>query len=103
MQDDLQQAITSHPDGVTIRVYVAPRSSADSVIGLHNGELKIALTAPPVDGSANKALVEFIAKKLGVPKYAVSIAMGETSRHKIVHVIGVSAPDSVERLMPDGR
>lgn len=98
MQDDLQQAITSHPDGVTIRVYVAPRSSANGVIGLHNGELKITLTAPPVDGAANRALLEFLAKVLGASKSDVSLASGESSRHKVVRLNRISASDVMERL-----
>ena len=83
-------------------VFVAPRSSANGVLGLHNGELKIALTAPPVDGAANKALVELMAKKLGVSKGAVSLVSGETSRHKLIKATGISASDAAQRLMPDG-
>jgi uncharacterized protein (TIGR00251 family) len=93
-------AISEHPGGVTIKVYVAPRSSANSVVGVHDGEIKVALTAPPVDGAANKALVEFLAKKLGVPKSAVSLMSGETSRHKVVQINGVTAPKATEKLTP---
>src|SRR5947209_5989842 len=54
--------------GINIRVYVAPRASANKVVGVHNGAIKISLTAPPVDGAANKALLEFLAGVLGVPR-----------------------------------
>jgi uncharacterized protein len=77
--------------GVCIRVYASPRASANSILGLHNGEVKVALAAPPVEGAANRALVEFLAKKLGVSKGAVAIVSGETSRHKMVQIEGIDA------------
>jgi uncharacterized protein len=70
------------------------------VVGLHNGALKVALTAPPVDGAANKALVEFLAKTLGVPKSGVTIVSGETSRNKTLRVAGISVEDARARLGP---
>ncbi len=95
MADDIIQA---GPDGVIIRVYVTPRSSVHKVVGEHNGSLKVALTAPPVDGAANRALVEFLAKILGVPKAAVTLVSGETSRNKSVAVSGISAAEAKQRL-----
>ncbi|HEX8228699.1 MAG TPA: DUF167 domain-containing protein [Chloroflexia bacterium] len=88
--------------GVTIRVFVAPRSSANKVLGEHNGAVKIALTAPPVEGAANKALVEFLAKLLGVPRSSVSLVSGETSRQKTVRALSVSVERVVEILIGDG-
>ncbi len=90
------------PGGVTIKVFVAPRSSANQVMGEHNGAVKIALTAPPVEGAANKALVEFLAKLLGVPRSSLSIVSGETSRQKMVKVLGVSSEQAVQMLVGDG-
>jgi len=84
--------------GVTIRVYVSPRSSANSIVGMYDGEVKVALTAPPVEGAANKALVEFLAKRLGVSKGKVTLASGETSRHKTVRVTGLNAAQVLARL-----
>lgn len=89
------------PGGVTIKVSVAPRSSTNKVMGEHNGAIKVALTAPPVEGAANKALVEFLAKLLGVPRSVVSIVSGETSRKKTVKVLGVSAEHALETLTGD--
>ncbi len=88
--------------GVLIKVYVAPRASSNKIVGAHNGELKIALTAPPVGGAANKSLVEFIAKALGVPKGNVSLISGETSRHKTLRVQGVDTQIVLQKLAPDG-
>lgn len=99
MLDTGAYGIESTPTGITIRVYVAPRSSANKVVGAHNGALKVALTAPPVEGAANKALVEFFAKTLGVPKGAVKLVSGETSRHKVISVLGVGAQATLKQLM----
>jgi uncharacterized protein (TIGR00251 family) len=68
------------------------------MLGLHDGLLKIALTAPPVDGAANKALVEFVAKTLGVPKGRVTLVSGETSRRKTLEVVGISRIDARKKL-----
>ena len=99
MPDPAVYGIAAHAGGVTIRVYVAPRSSASKVVGEHNGALKVALTAPPEEGAANQALVELLAKLLGVPKGAVSIVSGETSRNKTVRVDGVDAQTAARTLL----
>lgn len=101
--DPAAYGIAAHERGVTIRVYVAPRSSASKVVGEHNGALKVALTAPPVEGAANKALVELLAKLLGVPKGAVTIVSGEASRNKTVRVEGTTVVEAARVLLPSGR
>jgi uncharacterized protein (TIGR00251 family) len=83
---------------VSIRVYVAPRSSANRVLGLHGEAVKISLTAPPVEGAANRALVDFLARLLGVPRSSVAIESGETSRNKIVSVDGIDVDDARRKL-----
>lgn len=67
-------------------VRVAPRSSRDAVLGVHDGALKIALSAPPVDGEANAALVAFFAKALRVPKSSVVLVRGERGRSKTLRI-----------------
>ncbi len=99
MLDIAACGIETMPTGVTIRVYVAPGASANKIVGAHNGAVKVALTAPPVEGAANKALVEFLAKVLEVPKGSVSLASGETSRNKTVRVSGISAQTAFKRLV----
>lgn len=93
-----KESIQASGDGVIIRVYVAPRSSVNKVVGEHNGALKVALTAPPVEGAANKALLEFLSKILGVPKAAVALVSGETSRNKSVAVAGIGEEEAVRKL-----
>ncbi|RKG49518.1 DUF167 domain-containing protein [Corallococcus sp. AB011P] len=77
--------------GVELTVLVQPRASRTRVVGEHDGQLKIQLAAPPVDGEANAALVEFIAKTLGVPRRQVTLVAGDTSRRKRLRVEGVDA------------
>jgi uncharacterized protein (TIGR00251 family) len=74
--------LRSVKDGVEICIFVQPRASRNKLVGLQGDELKVALTAPPVDGAANKACCVFFAKLCGLPKSRVVIAAGETSRHK---------------------
>ena len=68
--------------GVEVFLYIQPRASRNKVVGLQGEELKVALTAPPVDGAANKACCLFIAKLCSLPRSCVRIISGETSRHK---------------------
>ena len=89
--------VTERGGAVRFAVHVQPRASRSEVAGLHGDALKVRLAAPPVDGAANEALVAVLAEALGVPRRAVRIASGLTSRGKVVEVVGV-APDAVRRL-----
>lgn len=86
------------PDGVYLAVKLQPRAARNQVQGLHGQELKIAVTAPPVDSAANAALVEFIAEKLSVSRAAVQLVRGQASRHKTLFIAGLRADDAERRL-----
>lgn len=86
------------PGGVRIAVRLAPRASRTRVLGLHGEALKVAVTAPPVEGKANALLVKHLAKRLGVAAGAVRIVSGELARDKVVEVAGVSAAEAAEHL-----
>jgi hypothetical protein len=77
--------------GITFDALVTPRASRDRVGPVQGDRVKIAVTAPPVDGEANAAVIACVAKALGVPRRAVSIVGGEASRRKTVRVDGVRA------------
>lgn len=77
--------------GVTFPVRVAPRASRTRVLGVHQGALKVALCAPPVDGKANAALIQFLSKELGVPKRALTLIRGQTGRDKLLRAEGLSS------------
>jgi hypothetical protein len=87
-------SIAESNGSVTFAVRVAPRSSRNQIVGVEGGTLKIKLTAPPVEGAANAALIEFIAQWLGVRRSAVSIVSGNKTRNKLVRVSGVT-PEQV--------
>ena len=81
--------IKETPDGVTFPVRVLPRSSRNEVAGEHDGALKVKLTAPPVEGAANKALVGFLSEKLKISKSNIEILSGHTGKNKLVKVSGL--------------
>ncbi len=84
--------------GVVLELLVQPRASRTRAVGEHDGRLKVQLAAPPVDGEANAALVEFLARALSVRKADVVIERGETGRRKTVRVVGVSAAQAAAAL-----
>jgi uncharacterized protein len=77
--------------GATFAVRVHPRAKRNAIAGTLGDALKLALTSPPVEGRANEACIEFLARLLDVPRSAVVIASGETSRNKVIRVLGLSA------------
>jgi uncharacterized protein (TIGR00251 family) len=91
-------SVTEHSDGISFPVKVHPRAKKSSITGEIGGALKLAITAPPVNGAANEACVEFFAKSLKVRRSSVSIASGERNRLKVVRVAGVTAEQFWERL-----
>lgn len=77
-----------------VAVRVTPRSSRTAIEGVDaTGELRVRVTAPPADGAANAAVVKLLAKDLGVPKGAVSLVSGASSRHKRVRLEGVDVAE----------
>ena len=80
-------------------VHVQPRAARSEISGVRGDDLRVRLTAPPVEGAANAALVVLLADALGVPKRSVRIVSGESSRAKVVEIDGVDAA-AVRRLVP---
>jgi uncharacterized protein (TIGR00251 family) len=82
----------------TLAVRIQPRSSKNSATTMEDGSLKIRLTAPPVDGAANEALIKFLSDALSVSKSQVEILSGHTGRQKIIRISGISNEDA-KRLL----
>lgn len=82
---------------VRFSVYIQPRASKSEIAGVHGTGLRIRLTAPPVEGLANEALIDFLARELGVPRRNVCIVSGFTSRSKIVEISEVEL-ETIQRL-----
>jgi len=86
------------PEGIAFSVKVQPRAKQNAITGEVGDALKLCLTAPPVEGRANEACIEFFAKLLKVPRSSVTIASGESSRRKVIRVAGLSAEEVEKRL-----
>ncbi|MGE5205623.1 MAG: DUF167 domain-containing protein [Chlamydiota bacterium] len=84
--------------GVSFAVKVHPRARKNQITGVVGEALKLALTAPPVEGRANEAVIGFFADFFDIPRSSVTIASGETSRNKVVRISGVTAEIAQRRL-----
>ena len=87
-------------DGVSFEVRVQPRSSKAEINGVHDGALRVRLTAPPVDGAANRQCIELFSRKMKVPKRAIRIASGASARRKRLKVLGMSM-EEVKNILSD--
>lgn len=86
--------------GVLLHLFVQPKSSKNEIVGPHNDELKVKITSPPVDGQANEAVIKFFSKLLRIPKGQIELIRGETSRHKVIKIHGLSTEDLQKIVNP---
>ena len=88
MGNCIMQAVekVENPDGIRLCIFLQPKTSRDQIIGLHDGELKIAITSPPVEGAANAHLLKYLSKLFKVPKSSIVLEKGELQRHKQIFV-----------------
>ncbi len=89
-----------HGEDVLLDVLVSPKSARSRIVGEHDGRLKIQVTAPPVDGRANDALVRFIAAALDISRVQVEVVGGHSNRRKTIRVAQVSAQRALLKLAP---
>ena len=87
--------------GVRLKVRAVPNASKNEVAGLRGDALKIRIQTPPADGRANKELIRFLSKSLGLPKSAITILRGEKSRDKLVGIAGISPSELSAKLAFD--
>lgn len=78
--------ILENPQGIRLRIFLQPKASRDQIVGLHDNELKIAITAPPVDGAANAHLLKYLSKLFKAPKSSIVLEKGELQRHKQIWI-----------------
>jgi uncharacterized protein (TIGR00251 family) len=90
--------VHQHESSVSFSVRVHPRAKKNAITGQVGGAIKVSLTAPPIDGRANEACIEFFAKLLKVPRSSVTIASGASSRNKVIRIAGLTAEQVRERL-----
>jgi uncharacterized protein (TIGR00251 family) len=87
-------------DGVQLTLHIQPGAKKTEVVGPHGDALKLRLAAPPVDGKANEALIDFLARALDIPKMRITLVSGQTSRSKRVAVRGMTAANVEAALYP---
>jgi uncharacterized protein (TIGR00251 family) len=90
--------VSESAQGVSFAVKVHPRARKNAITGIAGDALKLSLTAPPVEGKANQAVVEFFADLFDIPRSSVTIASGATSRNKSVRIAGMSRSSVEQRL-----
>ena len=90
--------INETAEGINLAVTIQPRAARNQIVGLHDDALKIKLTAPPVDNAANKMCIQYLAKCLGLPKSALEIVSGRTSRNKQLLIRPRSGKDAALEL-----
>ena len=95
---DIPAFLRVQSDGVILSVKLQPRASVNEIAEPLGGELRIKVTAPPVDAAANDALVRLLADKLDCPRNRVELVRGHTSRHKVLKLSGISAEAVVAKL-----
>jgi len=89
--------LQSRPDGVYVSLKVQPRASKNEIGEVAGNELKVKVTAPPVDSAANEAVLRLLAETLDCPRSAVQLIRGAAARHKQVRVMGVAVEEVAKR------
>ena len=104
MSDELPPCLTRHGECLWLAVSVVPNAKRSGADGLHDGALRVRLASPPVDGKANAALIAWVAESLGLPRRAVSLVRGQTSRRKWLALEGPTPEigDAVARMVTSG-
>lgn len=90
--------LRAQPDGTLLSVKLQPRASANQIVGPAGAELKIKVTAPPVDAAANQALIELLAEKLDCARNRVKLVRGHKSRHKVIKLHGFTPEALLQKL-----
>lgn len=96
--EELAQLLREDQYGVIMPCWIQPKSSINAIAGIHGDAIKITITAPPVDGKANEHLCKCVAKLAGIPKSAVELISGATSRRKVVRLSGIKKAELLKLL-----
>ncbi len=97
---NLAMPVKYDKDDLILRLYLQPKASRDQIVGIHGEELKIAITAPPVDGKANAHLIKYFSKLFKVAKGKITVEKGELNRHKQVRIHSPELiPNEIQQLL----
>jgi uncharacterized protein (TIGR00251 family) len=83
-------------EGIILKVYLQPRSSKNEIVGPYRDGMKVKVTAPPIEGKANEALVRFLAKEFGIPSSCIEILKGHHSREKTLKILGLALQEHLD-------
>ena len=91
--------ITKTATGAIFRVRVQPGASKNEIVGVQEDTLRVRVSAPPVQGKANKVLIQFLAKQLAVKRSQLKILSGHTSRIKTIHIVGERSEKKLRNII----
>ncbi len=94
----MPECLSLHPQGTILRLYIQPRSSRNQIVGLFGDRLKVKLTSPPVEGTANKCCCDYLSKVFKIPKSHIELVSGDKARQKRILLYGVQ-PQLVESFI----
>ena len=98
MSSSINDCLKIAGNDIVIKVKIVPGSSKNKIIGTYNGALKIAITAPPVEGKANKKCIAYLAKYFDIAKSKIEIISGQTSKNKLIRIYDIRKKDFLEKL-----
>lgn len=92
--------ISESAEGIRVEIKVQPRAFRNQIAGMQGGYLRIKLTAPPVDGAANRALIDFLASELNTAKSNINLVRGVNSKNKLIEIKGISKAEFLSHINP---
>jgi uncharacterized protein (TIGR00251 family) len=98
MSNDIDNYFKITGNDIIIKVKIVPGSSKNKIIGVYNDSLKITITAPPVEGKANKKCIAYLAKYFNVAKSKIEIISGQTSKNKLIKIYDISQKEFLDKL-----
>lgn len=98
MNNDINNYFKITGNDIIIKVKIAPGSSKNKIIGVYNDSLKITITAPPVEGKANKKCIAYLAKYFDMAKSKIEIISGQTSKNKLIKIYDISQKKFLEKI-----
>ena len=98
MSNDINDYFKITGNDIIVKVKIVPGSSKNKIIGVYNDSLKITITAPPVEGKANKKCIAYLAKYFDVAKSKIEIISGQTSKNKLIKIYDISQKEFLNKI-----
>ena len=98
MSNDINDYFKITGNDIVIKVKIVPGSPKNKIVGVYNNALKISITAPPVEGKANKKCIAYLAKYFDIAKSKIEIISGQTSKNKLIKIYDISQKDFLDKL-----